>query len=272
VTTLLVAVDLDRTLIYSEHAWDLPVDLSPEDRPPLSCVEVYESKPLSFMTQQAIDLMISLRAAAVVVPVTTRTIEQFQRICLPGGPTDFAVTTNGARLLVDGREDLDWTASIDALISASCAPLSEVQAHLSAQSGDWVLRVRDAQQVFCYAIIDRSAAPDHAVADLSAWCLERNWVMSIQGRKLYCVPMPLTKTAAMSEVAGRAGTTSVAAAGDSLLDAGMLEAADFPIRPAHGELAAAQWSPPGLAITAATGILAGEEILSWLLDRARDTR
>jgi hypothetical protein len=96
--------------------------------------------------------------------------------------------------------------------------------------------------------------------------------VSVQGRKLYCVPEPLTKSAAVEEVARRSGATVIAAAGDSLLDAGLLAAADLAIRPAHGELAAAGWSCDGLAVTSGVGVDAGEQIVQWLLDRARDQR
>ena len=40
------------------------------------------------------------------------------------------------------------------------------------------------------------------------------------------------------------------------------------IRPAHGELHDAGWSAPGTAVTAASGIAAGQEIAEWLLERA----
>ena len=92
--------------------------------------------------------------------------------------------------------------------------------------------------------------------------------MSLQGRKVYAVPRPLTKSAAAAEVLTRTGGGPLLAAGDSLLDADLLAAADAAIRPAHGELADAGFSPDGLAVTRASGVLAGAELLGWLRDRA----
>jgi phosphoserine phosphatase len=86
----------------------------------------------------------------------------------------------------------------------------------------------------------------------------------LQGRKLYWVPEQLTKSAAVAEVAARAGATSVLAAGDSLLDVDMLLAADRAVHPAHGELFERGWSAPRVARTAARGALAGEELVRTL--------
>ncbi len=92
--------------------------------------------------------------------------------------------------------------------------------------------------------------------------------MSLQGRKVYAVPRPLTKSAAAAEVLARVGGGPLLAAGDSLLDADLLAAADAAIRPAHGELADVGFTRSHLAVTRATGVLAGAELLEWLVDRA----
>ena len=84
--------------------------------------------------------------------------------------------------------------------------------------------------------------------------------MSVQGRKLYCVPQPVTKNSAVAEVARRTGATRVIAAGDSLLDGPMLAEADIAFRPSHGELADIDFRRDHLRVTDARGILAGEEI------------
>lgn len=269
-SALLVAADLDRTLIYSRAAWQIP-GLHPDAAVPddLVCVEMHEGAPLSYLTRRAGQLLRELRATALLVPVTTRTEAQFERITLPGGASQYAITTNGARLLVDGVADPDWSTLVADRVAGCCAPLDEVAARLAAQSPDWMLRVRDAQQAFCYAIIDRQAAPVHALEALRVWCAQRGWTVSVQGRKLYCVPDPLTKTAAVQEVARRAGSTAIAAAGDSLLDAGMLGAADLAIRPAHGELHEVDWTCDGLAIATTPGVIGGEQIVAWLLGQAR---
>ena len=77
----------------------------------------------------------------------------------------------------------------------------------------------------------------------------------------------VTKSAAAREVVARCGGGTLYAAGDSLLDADLLTAADVAIRPAHGELADAGFTLGHLAVTATTGVLAGAELLDWLRTR-----
>jgi phosphoserine phosphatase len=266
--TTLVAVDLDRTLIYSKSA----LGLSESSLIPLRCVEIYQDSEQSFMTEAATLLLAELIGRAVVVPVTTRSRAQFQRVQLRGGPTHFAITTNGARLIVDGHEDHEWSSAVRARVKADCAPLSDVEAMLQdeqrAPTGrPWIERVRRAEDAFAYVIIRRDLISQDDLDRIRDWCAHVGWTVSVQGSKLYCVPAPLTKTAAIAEIARRSGAARILAAGDSLLDAGMLEAADAGIRPSHGELGAAGWSSEHVTVTESAGIIAGEQILQWLLSQ-----
>ncbi|WP_405781113.1 HAD family hydrolase [Streptomyces sp. NBC_00859] len=257
---VVVASDLDRTLIYSAPALDL--GMPDAEAPRLLCVEVYESRPLSYLTETAAGLLAELAAGTVLVPTTTRTREQYHRIRLPCPPPRFAICANGGHLLVDGVSDPDWQCAVARRLAAECAPLAEVRAHLvAAASPDWLLKERVAEDLFAYLVVDRALLPDGWVKELSAWAGARGWTVSLQGRKLYAVPKPLTKSAAMREVVRRTGAGLALAAGDSLLDADLLLAADRGWRPAHGELADAGWNAPHVAVTAARGVAAGEEIL-----------
>lgn len=261
----LACLDLDRTTIYSAAALGLR---GPDQHAPrLLCVEVYNGVPQSFMTEDAVDAFRALQDAAVVVPTTTRTPEQLARVHLPGPPARFAIASNGGHLLVDGEIDPGWSATVHDRLSG-CAPLAEVDAHMRATGGTFVLRLRTAGDLFCYAVVDRPSLPAHWVEALAAWCGPRGWTVSMQGRKVYAVPVGLTKSSAAAEVLRRSGAEQMLAAGDSLLDADLLDAADLAIRPAHGELADTGFARPHLAVTTATGAAAGAELLTWLCDRA----
>ncbi|HEY0815605.1 MAG TPA: HAD family hydrolase [Pseudonocardia sp.] len=263
---MIVCTDLDRTLIYSAAALDLPPD---EQAPRLLCVEVYRGAPLSYLTETAAGLLLDLQSRAVVVPTTTRTPEQLVRVHLPGPPPRYAIASNGGHLIVDGVPDPAWTVLVAARLR-ECAPLAEVEAHLRAASGTFVVALRIADGLFAYAVVDRAALPDGWVEALAAWCAERGWTVSLQGRKVYAVPRPLTKSAAAIEVRERVGDGLLLAAGDSLLDADLLDAADAAIRPAHGELAEAGFTRDHLAVTSTTGVRAGEEMLAWLHARVQE--
>lgn len=264
--TVLVCSDLDRTLIYSAAAFAL--DGPDETMPRLLCVEFYQGAPLSYMTEAAARTLEALSTAATFVPTTTRTPEQYRRVQLLEKPSPFAICANGGHILVDGVDDLDWAAAVRNRVADGCAPLADVQHHLTQAGGDFVLKRRTASDLFAYTVVDRAALPSGWVEDLTGWCAERGWRTSLQGRKVYCLPGCLTKAAAAGEVARRAGASTMLAAGDSLLDIELLEVADLSIRPAHGELDDTGWTSPATTTTAARGIRAGEEIAGWLLDRA----
>ena len=263
----LVASDLDRTLIYSAAALDLAV---PDAQAPrLLCVEVYGGRPLSYLTETAADLLATLARQTVFVPTTTRTREQYRRVRLPGPPPRYAVCANGGHLLVDGRTDPDWHTAVRRRLDADCAPLPEVRDRLRRTADPaWLRTERVAEDLFCYLVVDRPQLPDAWVRDLADWAAPRGWTVSLQGRKLYAVPAPLTKSAAVREVARRTGATQVLTAGDSLLDADLLEAADHAWRPGHGELADTGWTTPHLTALTERGVAAGERILRELLHTA----
>lgn len=259
---VMIASDLDRTLIYSANSMALPG--ADDAAPRMVVAEVYDAAPLSFMTRAAEDLLAGLMEQSIFVPVTTRTQAQFARIRLPGRGRGYAVTTNGAVLLHDGEPDPDWSRHIRRSLGTDCAPLSEVLTRLTGPAAvPAILRVRTAEDVFAYSIIDREALPAGYTEELEGWCRTRGWTTSLQGRKLYCVPVPVTKEAAVDEVRRRTGAELLVAAGDSRLDAGILELADLAIRPAHGELHSDGFARPNLTVTGAAGILAGEEILRF---------
>ncbi|WP_433856141.1 HAD family hydrolase [Streptomyces kronopolitis] len=260
----LVASDLDRTLIYSAAALGLTV---PDAQAPrLLCVETYERAPQSYLTETAAGLLAELATRATFVPATTRTRAQYGRIHLPGPEPEFAVCANGGHLLVRGVSDPDWQRTVAGRIAAHCAPLAEVRAHLTGTADPaWLRKERVAEDLFVYLVVERPLLPDTWVKDLTDWAAERGWTVSLQGRKIYAVPQPLTKSAAVAEVARRTGAAEILAAGDSLLDADLLLSADRGWRPGHGELADAGWSAPHVTALEARGVAAGEEIVRAFL-------
>jgi hydroxymethylpyrimidine pyrophosphatase-like HAD family hydrolase len=265
--SVMVACDLDRTLIYSANSMKL--EGPDRDAPSLVVSEVYGGVPLSFMTRAADDLLGRLVQGAIFVPVTTRTMEQFHRVRIPSRGSGYAVTTNGAVILHNGEPDRRWTDHIQDTVRANCAPLTEVLDRLTGHRRvEAILRVRSAEDVFAYSIVNREDLSAQYLEDLTGWCKERGWSTSLQGRKLYCVPSPVTKESAVAEIQRHVQADVLVAAGDSQLDAGLLELADRAIRPSHGELEQMAYKRSHLSVTSRSGILAGEEILSFALAHA----
>lgn len=263
--TLLCATDLDRTLIYSRGALEAHGDTKRS----LVAVERHEHKDASWVTKTAARTYRGLAEQALVVPVTTRTPEQWERVRLPGPAPKYVITANGGVLLVDARIDHSWDDVVTAELR-QVAPLREVWEHASIVCRpEWTVKLRNARGMFCYAVLHRKRVPAGFVAEAAGWAHERGWQLSLQGRKLYWVPRSLRKSAAVAEVARRTGSRRVAAAGDSLLDADLLEYADTGILARHGELAGSGWTAPHVTITGRTGVLAGEEIVDWFATQLR---
>jgi len=265
--TTVICADLDRTLIYSAVA--LGLRGANEDGPSLLCVELYQQRPQSFMLAEAAAALAELAQVATLVPTTTRTVEQYARVQLPGPAPRYGICTNGGTLLVDGVADGDWSTHVRALLR-SCAPVQEVRARLEPLP-PFVRTLRVASGLFVYAVVDRAELPAAWLTELSGWCAAREWTVSMQGRKVYCVPNLLQKSAAAAEVCRRTGASRMLAAGDSLLDTDLLLAADAAIRPRHGELHDTGWIGPQVAVTRSSGVHAGAEIVQWLADTARCT-
>ncbi|MEC3958178.1 HAD family hydrolase [Nocardia sp. CDC153] len=263
---VMVATDLDKTVIYTRSSFGHP-------EPETVCVEHHEGQPLSYMTVTAAKRFTALASAVALVPATTRTIEQFHRVRLPGGPWPYAVTSNGGTILRNGLPDRRWRSALEAQVRAECATLVEVRAELRARVDEsWVLRLREADDLFVYLVVDPAKVPDGFLADWDAWCRPRGWSVSQQGRKIYTMPVPVCKSRAVQEVRRRmleAGElhpeARLLAAGDGALDAELLRVADAAIRPRHGELEERNWTHPGVSVTAASGIHAADEILDYFL-------
>lgn len=262
-----MATDLDRTLIYSRPAMN--ISLAPGE---ITCVERYDGHEQSYVTNRALSALMELQSLCWLVPVTTRTPEQYARVRLNDTVPRFAICSNGGDLLIDGQPDPTWRSRVRSSIS-ECAGLPEVSAYMQElaqpflRNGD--IRFRTASDLFAYVVLDSPAAFSFDVARLTSWAEERGWKVSHQGRKVYCAPAPLTKARALAEVVDRTGAERTAVAGDSWLDVDLLEAADAAIRPGHGELHDRQWSCSGLEVTSSSGIAAGEEIVEWFLKQVR---
>ncbi|WP_432488682.1 HAD family hydrolase [Kineococcus sp. SYSU DK018] len=265
---LLAASDLDQTLVFSERSAGADVST-------LVPVEEYDGRTISWVTPTAWGLLGELVASGAFVPVTTRTPEQYRRIRWPHHPPRTAVCANGGVVLVDGAADEAWTAEVRTRLR-DCAPLERVHAEVAravgrahaAVPGSAEPAVRDVPGLFCYAVLrdgQRPALEGPALGDLTALLDGWGYAVSLQGRKLYAVPRPLTKSAAVAEVVRRGGFTGFAAAGDSLLDVDLLVAAREAVRPGHGELLRTGWEHPAARLLGASGAAAGEEIVRWLL-------
>lgn len=267
---LLVASDLDQTLLYS------PVAAARGPHRPSRVIEVLDGRNISLLAVQAEQGLVELARRAVFVPATTRTRAQYERLDLPLR-SPYAVVASGAVLLVDGEPDLPWSRSVADRLSAQSAPagaLHEVfQDYLDRE---WLLRVRVADDVFFVVTVNSALLHAEELGAVADRCGALGWRVVHQGSKLYILPSGLDKTAAVTLVAERIadegrGDPLLLAAGDTLLDWGLLAIATHGWIPAGSELDRLGMTAPHVVRTREAGLAAGNEIVAGWLEYAADT-
>ena len=269
--TSIVATDLDGTVMFSPRALRQATGAPGAPAHDLIEVDAYEGRAVGFMTMAGARRWRRLAEAGVVVPVTTRTAGQYLRLRLPGPPPRLAVVCNGARLLVDGVGDPGWERTVRRGIAGSASPFEVIWRTAST----WPDRhgfatVRAVDTFFMYLTVrERAQWLTRFAEETATWAHTHGWRVSLQGRKLYLLPAALDKAVAVERVAQHVTAERVYAGGDSLLDAQMLRDAHAAIRPAHGELHHIGFTAPRCRTTAATGAAAGDEILTWYLERTQ---
>lgn len=262
--SMLFASDLDQTLIYS-HKTFISKEIDEQIRP----VERLDERFISYMTQNALMALREISQRVLFVPVTTRTKLQYQRINFLAYDItyQYAVTSNGGTIFSDGVEDQDWSQLILSGRDKCLAVEDLIHKFDEIAHPSWVIKDSGklADDLFYYCLIEREKIPVTELAAFKIWANENHWELSVQGRKLYLVPLNINKKAAIQFIKAKEGMSCVVAAGDSLLDLEMLKAADLALAPAHGELYSL-YRQGGVGLeklkfTHKSGIEAAEEIL-----------
>lgn len=275
---MIFASDLDQTLIYSRRSFRLELG---QKEPPLCLVETLEGREVSYMTVDSVNKLRKLAGQLWFVPVTTRTVAQYERLRLFQEPLypAYAIVSNGGNILVNGQLDEAWQKHIFLEINQECAPIDVILERFKAtQPKNWVLSEHLADNLFYYYLIDRNRLPINEVRDFAAWAYQQKWQVSLQGRKLYIVPHVVNKWRAVNEVRNRLQENRIVAAGDSLLDLCILEECHTAIAPCHGEIWEAHLrgelavSIPQIQFTKREGLQAAEDILSLVAEQIGDQR
>lgn len=208
---ILFACDLDNTLIHS-HKIKNDNDI---------CVEIFDGKQQSFITPRTSELLkkIYISDNITLLPVTTRSIEQYSRIKWENYP-EFALVTNGTITLKNGviftREDVsEYYPEIQNLFDK----IKNIPDFLK-------VKIVDGMYLFAYCTEN---------ADVKT-CAERcSGLTSLNtqysGRKIYFFPPAANKGTAVKKFAENFGFDFIISAGDSSIDCPMLEIADISIVP-----------------------------------------
>lgn len=211
--------DLDNTLIYS-YKHEIGIDKK--------CVELYQNREVSFITEKSLELLREVKNRMLFVPTTTRTVEQYQRINLGVGDLDYALVCNGGVLLVNGQEDSAWYEESRKLVWDCQSELEKARAYLEKD----IERSFEIRTIMALFVFTKSNAPVKTAARLKE-VLDLQLVdVFYNGVKVYVVPKKLDKGSAVCRLKDRLKAGQIIAAGDSEFDIPMLQAADIAIAPA----------------------------------------
>lgn len=229
---LLLTSDLDRTLIFSKRTRLQDVAYR--------CIEKLDGEDMSYMSNQTIETLHFLKNIIEFVPVTTRSLVQYNRITIFKEEIKplYAVTSNGGKILVNGQLDLSWQQHIAQRMNALMLRHEDVPINYKNYLQDpSILRTHNVEDLFYVSIIDERVFEYALFLDLQQQLIKFDWSCYLQGRKLYILPSFLTKGAAVEYIKNQGSYDWHAAAGDSQLDLSMLEIADEYFIPQHAELA-----------------------------------
>lgn len=210
--------DMDNTIIYSyKH------DIGENKR----CVELYQGREITFITDKTRQLLNKMAEDILIVPTTTRTIEQYKRLALGVNNIKYALVCNGGVLLVDGKEDINWYRQSLKLIAESENELKKAR-KLLEEDKNISFDVRNINELFIFTKSDNTeltvkmlqSSLDDSLVDI--FC---------NGPKVYVVPKQLSKGNAVKRLKQYLGADVVIAAGDSDFDVSMFEVADVAITP-----------------------------------------
>lgn len=208
----IIFADLDGTLIFSASR-KLPGDI---------VCEYKDGVEISCITQKQSVMLPELR----IIPVTTRSIEQYRRISIPGFQPEYALTDNGGTLLINGVPDPQWTEHSLALAAECSAQLAECRRIMERDiHRNFEIRLVDGMFLFT-----KSAEPESSLAALREAAGDEIRCYHT-GQKLYALPAKLCKGAAAKRLAERIPGGRIICAGDSPMDVPLLNIADIAVFP-----------------------------------------
>lgn len=172
--------DLDNTLIFSYRH-----DIGTRKR----CVELYQGREVSFVTERTAELLKRLPEEIVLIPTTTRMEEQYRRIDLGIGTPAYALVCNGGVLLVDGQEEEGWYRESMELVAECKEELARAEG-LLRRDPDRSFEVRNIRELFLFT---KSEKPELSAGRLRRALDLGKMEVFTNGCKVYVLPKRLNK-------------------------------------------------------------------------------
>lgn len=213
----LFAFDLDNTMIHSfSHKTEND-----------ECIEMIGEKQQGFISRSTIELLKTIAEKAIILPITTRSIDQYSRIIWPRGcKPQYAITSNGGVLLSDDKVDKTWHAVSMRAVEPYQEELKKIEEKLLIQNR--YIRCRIVDDMFLFAYTKDGV-------DIQACVNEYKSTTTLDviasGRKIYFFPPLLNKGDSLDRFCKIVRVEKIICAGDSAIDIPMLSRADISIVP-----------------------------------------
>lgn len=171
--------DLDNTLIYS-HRRTLNT--------PMRVAEMLNGMEQSYITERTFGFLSSC-STVNVVPVTTRTLQQYERVkgTLENFNCRFALILNGAVLIKDGIVDETWLAQSRELAGGASQEMDRAVTLLEKSEN---VSIRYSDGLFAYA---NALYPGMLSQQIKTTVNSSLVHLFFDNRKVYCVPQILSK-------------------------------------------------------------------------------
>lgn len=259
---MLFATDVDSTLVY-------PARTQPAHQP-TEPAEIRDGRVLTVASTRLRAALIVLRAAGVtLLPVTARSHAQLEALVQLRGAR-LAITAAGGRVWCDGEPVAAWDVALRRALDGA-ATLDQAHRLLTRRlaQAPWVVGEELVEERLFYLVAPHGGLPADAEGRARAWLAGAGWTAYAHGRKLYCLPRPMSKETTLGWLAGHLGEPLLAAAGDSEMDASLLTMAPAAFCPRNSSLAVSPLLPAHARITVADCAAAGPEIVHAVADLAR---
>jgi HAD superfamily hydrolase (TIGR01484 family) len=216
---ILLACDLDNTLIRGQpQDGDVPVEYCGE-------------RIITYMPRQTLEMIANLNSRIALIPVTSRSIEQYRRIKVfhEYAPA-YAIVSGGGVILQGDKIDEEWDMYRKNIVNSARGELERLFRLLQDD-----IRVEKSKIIDEAFIFAKSASAQRVIDDLKYNTVSLD--MLYHNEKIYVLPTGINKGVALAEVKMRLNADCVIAAGDSIPDIALLNEADYALAPSR-ELAA----------------------------------
>ena len=191
--------------------------LSPNQ--PLIPVEYKGKTIISYMTPQTLKL--TQQHIKNIIPVTTRTLEEFKRV-KPYQEAEWAIVGNGSIILHHGQALSEWNADITKQIAPIQNEYTQIINWLNQDYPHYLNRLATERDSFIFAKV----RPKHKEQLKQVLCDKLGtlpqWHFVIQKQKVYIMPKVISKENAIQHLINLLKPQEIYFAGDGSLDINMI--------------------------------------------------